>query len=231
MFITDWYDPVLYTDPTGKYAEAVPPIRPMCPFFYAWDAQRKICVRESWAPSILAETAELTVPLLPGPGMVATGTMEQLGGQVAGEAAKQAFKKLGEACGLLVAYWLGQQVQSNVQTNVQSQPDQVLNYDVKLKHIYGARGRAGHPKSEAEVRAGVRAAFEWWYSPGGSAKSGQQLFAGIAGSISGPVMIIKYNATLNIVNTAYYVPTLQRAHEIVIYELKYNVPVAIAPIS
>ena len=53
----------------------------------------------------------------------------------------------------------------DVQPNVQSQPDRVLNYDVKLKHIYGARGRAGHPTSEAEVRTGVRGSLKNRFIP------------------------------------------------------------------
>lgn len=101
----------------------------------------------------------------------------------------------------------------------------ILKYDVN-PHAYG---RPDHATDEAEVRAAVKAAFEWWYNPTISMRVRQQLYAGIAGPVSGPVMVIKYNATRNVVNTAYYEPTLDEAHR-VIWEQGYTMPVAIAPI-
>jgi len=94
-------------------------IVPVCPIGYRKvikDGQFAGCEDDPDFPSWLGFLKGSVGPMPVG-GIAAGGTLPQAGGQAAGEAAKQALGKLAEACGTLLAYWLGQQVQTNVQTN------------------------------------------------------------------------------------------------------------------
>jgi len=104
-----------------------------------------------------------------------------------------------------------------------------LTYTVN-PHAYGRR-TGNHAKDEAEIRATLKGSVEWWYNPTQSAATGQELFAGLAGPITGPIAVVRYNATTAIVNTFFYqAMSLDEARQY-IYSQGYIVPVLIAPIS
>jgi len=69
-------------------------------------------------------------------------------------------------------------------------------------HAYDRRGakKDTHPKDEAEVREIVGQVYEWWWDRTSLERQGQDLYAGIAGTISGPVWIVSYNRTFNLVS-------------------------------
>ncbi len=83
----------------------------------------------------------------------------------------------------------------------------ILNYDVN-PHAYG---RPNHAQDEAEVRQRVSQVFEWWHDSTSLSRTGNDLYAGLAGPLSGPIALVFYNATRNVVNDLYYTPTLVAA--------------------
>jgi RHS repeat-associated protein len=118
-------NPVLYTDPSGKYVPPGPGTNPVefCPPYYDWNEQQRICVRQINAPAFLPQTSPRIAvgPILPGLGGVGTvGALPQVGGRTAG----QALGKALEVCGTLYTYLLGQQALTDAQATTQSRRTQ-----------------------------------------------------------------------------------------------------------
>ncbi len=92
---------------------------------------------------------------------------------------------------------------------------QTLQYTVN-SHAYG---RAGHAKDEAEVHELINQIFEWWYDPTSVRRTGQALYAGLAGY--GPTATIYYNATRTTINDVIFMPTIGDAR-VYIYRRGYT---------
>ena len=83
------------------------------------------------------------------------------------------------------------------------------SYDVD-GHAYDRKDRGSdrHGSDEAEVRSRVAVVSEWWYGPEISKQAGNELYAGLSGAEAGPVAVILYNGSLNVVKTMFYRPNL-----------------------